>query len=345
MSTNSQAVRPIAKKLEGIAPRAWEHPADRAALATMQAIPGFDEVLKKLFSIFGERGARLAFQANSVRVSAKQFPRLHKLWLDVHDILDADQEYELYVSQAPQVNAGAFGLEKPWVVLLSGSLRTLSDDEVGFIMGHELGHVLSGHALYHTMLVMLTRIAQGGLPVLQLATTPIVLGLLEWYRKSEISCDRAGLLAVQQPDAGMSTMMRLAGGGTDEEMDLYEFLRQADEYRGGGAALDQLMKVLNTIYTTHPFLVLRAALLRDWLEEGAYDRILRGEYPRRGDAPPAWKDEATAGLRHYTGKVSGTAGKAGEAVRKAWEAFERGLKGDGEKGAGSGEDEGPGERG
>ncbi len=321
----TRALIPQRRRLDDISPRAWEHPADRAALAMMQSIPGFDEALKKFLGAFSERGTRLAFQANSVRVSAKQFPRLHRLWLGVQDTLDAPEEYELYVSQSPVVNAGTYGMEKPWAMLLSGSLELLSDAEVEFVMGHELGHVLSGHALYHTMLAILVKLAAGNLPFMGIAVAPILLAMLEWYRKSELSADRAGLLAVQLPDAGMRTMMRLAGGGTDEQMDLNEFLQQAEAYRRSESLFDQVMKVLNTIGAQHPFLVLRAALLRDWIEEGAYDRIVAGEYPRRRDpAPGAWQDIG-AGFGHYARGASGAAEKAGETARKMKEAFDRGL--------------------
>ena len=145
--------------------------------------------------------------------------------------------------------------------------------------------------------------------------------------KSDLSGDRAGLLAVQVPDVGMRTLMRLAGGGGDEEMNLNEFLLQADQYRRSENLIDQVMKVLNTLGETHPFLVLRAALLRDWIEEGAYDRIVKGEYPRRGDSTPGTWEDLVAGARHYLGSATGAAEKAGEAARKVREAFDRGFKG------------------
>ena len=327
--TNGRALQPVRRKLDDIHSRAWEHPADRAALATLRAIPGFDEALRKILGTFGERGVRLAFQADAVRVGPRQFPRLHRLWLNVQDTLDAPQEYDLYVTQAPQVNAGAIGFDKPWVVLLSGSLSVLTDDEVENVMGHELGHILSGHALYRTMLLILLRLAMTGFPLLSIASLPLLLALLEWYRKSELSGDRAGLLAVQLPDAAMSTMMRLAGGGRPDEMNLNEFLIQAEEYRGSEGILDQVLKVLNTLRLDHPCLVMRAALLRDWIEEGAYDRILRGEYPRRDDGAPDWREDVGAGMRYYTGGLNGAAEKAGESFRKVREAFDRGFKGAG----------------
>jgi hypothetical protein len=126
---------------------------------------------------------------------------------------------------------------------------------------------------------------------------------------------------------GMSALMRIAGGGLPaDEMDLNEFLVQADEYRHSGNVLDEVLKVLNTLRMTHPFLVMRAALLRDWIEEGAYDRIVRGEYLRRGDARPAWTDDVGGAVRHYTGRAQDTAERAGEAARKMKEAFDRGFK-------------------
>lgn len=318
------AVAPIRRRLDAIDSRAWEHPADRAALTAMRMIPGFDEVLKKIAGAFGERGLRLAFQADAVRVSAKQFPRLHGLWQGVQNTLDAPEPIELYVVQSPEVNAGAYGLDKPWVVLFSGSLRLLSDAEIEAVMGHELGHVLSGHALYHTMLVTLIRLASSGFPVVGMAVAPILIALQEWYRKSELSSDRAGLLAGQRPDAAMSMMMRLAGGGLAGEMDLNEFLAQAEEYRKNSNIIDQVLKVMSAMRMTHPFLVMRAALLRDWIEEGAYDRVLRGEYPRRrGDAKPSWAEDAGAAFRHYTAGNE-TAERAGETLRKVRDAFGRG---------------------
>ncbi len=326
MTSNLPAT--VRLRLDQIDSRAWEHPADRAALGALRTIPGFDEILKKILGAFGERSIRLAFQADAVRVGERQFPRLHRLWSGVHETLDSPQHYDLYVSQTPFVNAGAFGVDKPWVVLFSGSLRLLQDDEIESVMGHELGHVLSGHALYHTMMVILIQLAAAGSGIVGMAATPILLALREWYRKSELSSDRAGLLAVQRPGAAMSALMRLAGGGSPEEMDLNAFLAQADEYRKSDNILDQVLKVLNALNMTHPFLVMRAALLRDWIEEGGYDRIVRGEYPRRGDPKPRWAEEFGAATRHYTGGAQDAAGRAGETLKKVRDAFGQGYRGD-----------------
>jgi Zn-dependent protease with chaperone function len=285
--------------LHEIGPDSWEHPADRAALAALRRIPAFDDVLRKLFGFFGEKPVRLAFQANAVRVGPRQFPDIHSRYLQVLETLDSPEHYPLFISQTPVVNAGAYGMNEPFIVLNSGSIRLLEEDEQIFLLGHELGHIMSGHVLYRTMLVILLQLASLGYPIVGLAARAVLLGLLEWSRKSELSSDRAGLLAVQSPDAALGTSLKLAGGGTREETDLNAFLAQADEYREEGDLADRVFKILNLLGTTHPFHTLRAAELRDWIESGAYDRILRGEYQRRGAERRAYADDLREATRSY----------------------------------------------
>lgn len=279
---NALAARPR-KLLTQIAPVAWEHPADRAALQSLRAVPGFDQVVKKIVGLIGEPGIRLLFQANAVRVGPNQFPRLNALYTEVLTTLDWPDRPDLFVSQTPFVNAGAFGMERPFIVINSGAHALLNDDEMRVLLGHELGHVVSGHALYHTILVLIVNASLGLVPLLAgIVLLPVQLALLEWYRKSELSSDRAGLLASQDPTAALHLFLKMAGGGATKEMNLNAFLAQAKEYEETGGPLDRVFKILNTLPQTHPFNTLRAAELQRWIEVGSYDRILRGEYAHRG---------------------------------------------------------------
>jgi Zn-dependent protease with chaperone function len=303
------------RTLTDIDPRTWEHPADRAALNALRKLPAFDEVLKKLFGFFGEKPVRLAFQANAVKASPTQFARVYRLYGRAAAALDAP-EYPVYVSQTPVANAGAYGMEKPFIIVNSGMLLLMDDDEIQFVLGHELGHIMSGHVLYTTMMVILLQLAERGFPVVGLAARAILVGLLEWYRKAELSSDRAGILSVQEPEVGMRAMLKLAGGGFAAETSLPEFIRQADEYRSTGDLADQVFKVLNLIGANHPFPVLRVAEMRDWFESGAYERILHGEYRRRGEPESAYFDDLAAAGRSYAESARATFGSAADAARR-----------------------------
>lgn len=282
--------------LTGIVPRAWEHPADRAALAALRRVPGFDLVLRKLFGAVGERSLRLFHQANAVRVGPRQFPRLHERYLECGAVLDVDDLPELYVSQTPLLNARTIGLDHPFIVFNSSTLEILDDDELHFVLGHELGHVQSGHALYKTMLGLLLQlsIVRLGLPLTQIALITLIMSLREWDRKSELSADRAGLLCVQDPEAAFRTHMKMAGGTRVDEMDLEAFKAQARQYEGEGSVTDSFFKVLNSRFTAHPFAVGRLAESLRFVESGAYDTILAGQYPTEEDNTTVRTDVRTA---------------------------------------------------
>ncbi|GMV04819.1 MAG: hypothetical protein AMXMBFR53_10990 [Gemmatimonadota bacterium] len=312
--------------LTDIAPRSWEHPADKAALQALRRIPVFDEVLRKLFGFFGEKPVRLAFQANAVRVSPKQFGHVHALYLDVLKTLDAPEEYPLYISQTPIVNAGAYGMNEPFIILNSGTVALLDDKQLAYVMGHEVGHIMSDHVLYRTMTLLLLQLATMGFPIVGLAARAVLVALLEWYRKAELSCDRAGLLAIQEPETVMRTMLKMAGGGDDSETSLQEFIVQAEEYREGGDVADQVFKILNLMGSTHPFYVLRVSELRTWIEGGDYDRILRGEYPRRGDPNPAYQEDLREAAGAYAEGAKDILETMTAAAKRMGEQFMGGAK-------------------
>ena len=271
------------KQLPDISPRAWEHPADRAALAALKQVPGLDEVVRFFVGLTGEKAWRLFFLARAVRVGPQQFSRVHELMREACRVLDTDDLPELFITQDPTLNAGAVGVKRPFIVLNSSMLDTLDDEELLAVLAHELGHILSGHVLYKTLLWMLVRNAGLliALPVARAVLTGVLMALTEWDRKSELSADRAGLLVVQNPDVSTQVLMKLAGGSHIDEMEIEEFKAQADEYDAGGDLIDGVYKLLNLLGQTHPFPVLRVRAINSWATDGEYEAIIKGEYPLR----------------------------------------------------------------
>ncbi|MFD6098584.1 M48 family metallopeptidase [Nocardiopsis flavescens] len=299
MSNSPDRVR---VRLSDISPRAYEHPADRGALVALRSLRGFDEVFKRLSGLFNERALRLMFLSSAVRVGPTQFPHVYDYVRDAAYVLDMDEVPELYIQMNPKPNAMAIGSHKPFIVMTTGLFDLLEADEQRFVIGHEVGHILSGHAVYRTMLLALIRLATrvAWVPLGYIGLQAIVAALEEWYRKSELSCDRAGILAAQDPEAGKRALMKLAGGSRLAEMNPDSFLEQAREYESGGDARDGLLKLLSLVGQTHPFAVVRLAELHRWIEDGSYQRILDGDYPRRStDKEAKVGEEARSAAKSY----------------------------------------------
>ena len=296
--------------LTGLSSRTYEHPADRSALVALRSLTGFDSVLKALSGFFRERSHRLMYLASSVRVSDRQFTDLQAMYTELVEILDLPETPELYVERSANASAMAIGMDRPFIVVSTGMLDLLEPDELRFVLAHELGHVLSGHAVYRTMLHHLVRLSARAawVPVGYLGLRAVIGALEEWSRKSELSADRAGLLGCQDPAAGLRALMKMAGGARLYEMDAAAFLAQAAEYDAAGDLRDGVLKLLNLEGQRHPFTVLRAAELQRWVDDGEYAAILAGGYPLRENDPQAsFTEEMKATAQSYKRSIDESA--------------------------------------
>jgi Zn-dependent protease with chaperone function len=268
--------------LKNIGSHAWEHPADRATLTALKQIPELNEIIKKIFKVISDKSLRLMALSSAVRVSSLQFPKINSLLEEACQTLDIHPIPECFVSQDPYMNAGALGIDKPFIILNSAIIEKLDDEELLAVIGHELGHCVSGHAFYFTLLFLILNLTDSlimQIPFSGIIIQGIKLALMEWYRKSELSADRAGALAVQNKEKTFSLFMKMAGGSKVDQMNLDEFIRQAEEYESGGDIIDSIHKILNILGQTHPFPVIRLYELKKWYDSGEYDRILEGKYP------------------------------------------------------------------
>jgi len=337
-------------RLPDISSRAYEHPADRSALVALRKLTGFDVILRNLAGLFNDRALRLMFLASSVRASEQQFPHLYQMLLDGAYVLDMPRVPELFITQDPLVNAMALGTDKPFIVITTGMVDLMDEEEIRFIIGHEIGHVLSGHSVYRTMLFHLVNLAArlALVPFAWLGLKAVIWGLEEWYRKSELSCDRAGLLAGQDVPAARRALMKTAGGPQLAELSHDAFLEQAREYDAVPDLRESLIKLLQLQGTTHPFAVVRFAELDRWASEGEYRDILAGNYPRRDtdsdasvggefkSAAKSYQDSWNRSADPLIGAVRGVAGSAVGAGERLMNRF--GNRG-GNSGSGSDADQ------
>ena len=269
------------RALTGLSVDEFRHPSDQRATDALRKIPGIDKLFAKVLEVGLERVYYVENIASNLRVTPKMFPRLHRSLTWATKILDVP-EPEMYVTVDPIPNAFTYGHTKPFITVTSGLIDMLSDEELFYVVGHEVGHIKAGHVLYGTMarniVAVIALLGQATLGIGALLGQGLVIALLEWFRCAELTSDRAALLCVQDLEPARDVFMKLAGGTTRmaADMDREEFLRQVREYEEvDRTTLDRAYKILLTIGRTHPFAMQRAKELETWFEAGYPELMAR----------------------------------------------------------------------
>ncbi len=325
-------------RYERISPKAYEHPADRAATSAIRSIPLMDKVIRRLTDISHERRFRQILVGNSVRVGETQIPSLWADYLSSGRALDIDPVPELYVTQTPLSNAMTVGAKRPLVIVASGLVSSYENKEVKTVLAHELGHVLSEHYYYTTVLVLLSRFLHGSLPspLIGLPVRALYVALLEWARAAELSSDRASALVMGDPLVTCGVLMRIAGGAI-EGMSLDAFITQATEYAEEDDLFARWSRAWVELGLSHPFSVRRVRELVGWVSSGDYDRIRGGNYVRRGEEPPP-SAQFEAAAEHYRERFTQMLERASGGVQRLAGQFDEWLRGRGREGSGPHED-------
>ncbi len=269
------------QKLTGLRPQAYEHPSDRKTLEALEKTGGLDKVVRKCNEYGLERLLRVQLMGSYLRAGEDSFPDLFLRVQEACETLDIPLRPALYL-QPGNLNAFTAGVEKPIVVLNSGLIDALSSEELLFVIAHEVGHIKSGHVLYYQIAMLLPIIAEAigaaTLGVGALLSLPLEIALLRWQRMSELTADRAGLLACQDVNVAISAMVKLAGLPSKffASINTEDFIAQAREFESYDSdKLDWIAKFLSGVGQTHPWTVMRAHELLRWVDAGDYDRILR----------------------------------------------------------------------
>jgi len=304
-----------AYKLQGISPRAFQHPADRAATAALRQVPHLDAVVRKLIELGYERALRQAYLGSAVRLGQEQLPHIWVLHREVLNVLDLADVPDLYITQFPLANAVTIGSGRPIVIMNSELVRLLDANGLRVVLAHEAAHVLADHVLYRTALLILLQLgASVRLPIFAgLPLMAIRAALLEWSRAAELSCDRAAALVTRDPQAVCHALMVLAAGEAADRLSLDAFMAQGQDYGEKGSGLERLSRLFLQLNITHPMPVRRTHQLMDWVRSGDYDRIVDGAYMRRGEEPPL-SAEASAAQQHYGERIRDVFRDAGESV-------------------------------
>jgi Zn-dependent protease with chaperone function len=270
---------PIA--LHGLSPQEYEHPDDSAALNALQHTAGLDMLLRKINSWGMDRLLRIQLTGSFLRVTSDSIPQLYGLFETARQRLDLPICPDFYIDINEEINAFTSGSERPVLVVSKGAVDQLGEDELLFVIAHEIGHIKSGHVLYYQIASYLPQLGEilGDLTlgIGNFMSLGLQVALLHWKRTSELTADRAGLLACQSLDCATRSMMKLSGlpHRYFGKMEPEQFVKQARAFESFDQnLLDRVAKYLSISGADHPWTVMRAKELLAWNESGGYQKVL-----------------------------------------------------------------------
>ena len=163
---------------------------------------------------------------------------------------------EVFVLDNQTVNAFATGHDRAGMVVLHSRLvELMNDDELMFIIGHELTHIKCGHCKYTTLTNATTQsILNRGI------STVASLVFLVWSRKSEFTCDRGGVIACKNPTAAITALGKFE---FEDPAKRDSFVQKAMNANGTS----------DSFVSTHPETVNRIRSVWEYAHEPDYSRL------------------------------------------------------------------------
>ena len=265
------------KILKGLDHSQYEHPFDKKALKALEKTPGVNLVGNFITKNAIEKIYTVQYAGSNLKITKANYPQIYDYLQYACQILDLAEIPAIYIQWGYDINAFTVGSENPIIVLNSGLIDLCDDDEIMFIIGHECGHIKSNHMLYH-MMAQAINICIDSIPFGNIAVAPVQYALYYWDRMSEFTADRAGLLCCQNKDAAIRAFMKMAGTPIKEyeNLNYRTFIQQASDFKQlDYDAMSKIIKFISIADASHPWTVMRAAELLNWINSGEYDKILQ----------------------------------------------------------------------
>lgn len=251
------------------------HPSDAKALDTLQAIPLFPTVVKKVMNIGLERMEHGINMASSIRLSDKQLPEIYNHLPPICKKLGIE-EPELYLEMDPAPNACTYGDTQIFIKLTSGLIEYMDDEELDAVIAHECGHIICRHVLYHSIGRHITEITSMLPGLAGAAAFPMEYALMYWIRMSEFSADRVAAL-ITSPEVVTRTMARLSGGPKEITLNVNydEWAKQAETFEdfSDDGKWNKLLYMWTIMDSSHPFAAMRVNEIIKWCQTPTYHRL------------------------------------------------------------------------
>lgn len=266
--------------LTGLEHDQYEHPFDKATLEKMKSIPFLTTASKWITSNFVERVYNIQYTGSNLKVTKQNYPKIYDYLEYACCILDLKRIPELYLNWDYSINACTIGAENPIIILNSGLIDLCDDDEILFVVGHEVGHIKSNHMLYH-MMAQLLDWGIDAIPGGSFVASGLQFWIYYWNRMSEFTADRAGLLCCQNKEAMIRSFIKMAGLPLTQfdNFKTETFIQQARDFKMlDYESLNKAIKLVSIADESHPWTVMRSSELLKWIDEGHYDWFVSTHY-------------------------------------------------------------------
>lgn len=241
------------------------HPMDKSIISKLEAVhladalnDAFDELVS------ASSGMDLA---TGIAVDEINFPEIHKMLLDIASMLGIEVPYTVVSSSMSGINAYATGTDRrPFVVISNQVPALVRPEEVKFLLGHECGHIAMEHMVYHTAVTLASSLGAYVPVVGPLIASTVTFPLKYWSRCSEITADRAGLLACGDLTTAQRALLRIVGGLTSvDDVDIDRYIAQSRRIQD-----IQFLGRFNEYFADHPLIYKRLRALEAFTKSEPY---------------------------------------------------------------------------
>jgi Zn-dependent protease with chaperone function len=260
------------------------HPLDMSARQQLERIPLLQPAVKKYLSVVTDRKFRQALLSSALRLGPRQLSEIYRMLPPICDAFGIE-EPELYLMRG-EANAMTVGHSRTSIVIYNQLLEDLAEDEIEAVIAHECGHILAGHVLYRQMAIAMIRAGEQaaafGTPLVKFATglasTQIQTALLDWYRKSELTADRAAVAYLRNPEPMQRALFHIIGvpKWMPGNISYTAFAEQAEEFDSlsGSSRWDRYLARDLESGSTHPIPAVRVRDLTAWAQSDTYKQLL-----------------------------------------------------------------------
>ena len=300
----------------------FQHRKDIESFINIKSISWLSALSKKIMADELEKDFYLLNLMDNVKMTRDDFPLIHSYVDEACEVLQLENRPTLFLDTCSEPKTLCIGEKNPLLIMSTAMIELLTPEELRAALAHEVGHLVCGHSFYKLLVENFSGITQSmsAIPGLTALGIAAKLPLFDWFRKADLSADRAALLVVRKPEIVLSMIGKLAGGSIAlaESVSEENLLRQSEEIEAvsdemkSGGTMDKITYLFSTAVMTgmmrhNPWPAIRIKEIREWISSGTFENILDGNIPapepepqpQQVDEEPGTIDKISASLKFW----------------------------------------------